>query len=143
MAQMGRVQVGVGVVVVKDGRILLGLRRNAHGAGSWSLPGGHLEFNETPEACACREVREETGLDVETVGRGPFTDDRFPAENRHYITLFIVATHTSGTVQLREPLKCEEWRWCRWDELPSPLFTPLRNLLADSPDFLRDLSGFR
>ena len=65
----GVVQVGVGVLVLRDGRVLLGLRRGAHGAGTWALPGGHLEFNETVAACATRETLEETGLQLRSVVR--------------------------------------------------------------------------
>ena len=57
-------KVGVGVIVVRDGKVLLGKRRGAHGEGSWSFPGGHLEFNELLEICAKREAKEETGLEI-------------------------------------------------------------------------------
>ena len=57
-------RVGVGVFVLRDGLVLLGLRRGAHGAGTWALPGGHLEFGEAVEHCAAREVHEETGLNM-------------------------------------------------------------------------------
>ena len=40
-------RVGVGVIVQRDGRILLGKRLGAHGEGTWALPGGHLEFGES------------------------------------------------------------------------------------------------
>ncbi|HLC69503.1 MAG TPA: NUDIX domain-containing protein [Patescibacteria group bacterium] len=51
-----RPKVGVGVFVFKDGKILFGQRKNTgHGVGCWSLPGGHLEFNEGVESCAERE----------------------------------------------------------------------------------------
>ena len=60
---MKRPSVGVGVFVYNmDGKILLGKRKGAHGAGEWSLPGGHLEFNESFERCCEREVMEETGI---------------------------------------------------------------------------------
>ena len=49
-------RVGVAVIVVRDGRVLVGRRRSAsHGDGMWQFPGGHLEFGETVEACAARE----------------------------------------------------------------------------------------
>ena len=57
-------QVGVGVLILRDGKVLLGRRKGSHGAGCWSAPGGHLEFGETLEDCAAREVLEETGLKI-------------------------------------------------------------------------------
>lgn len=123
-------RVGVGVIVLREGLVLLGQRRGAHGAGTWALPGGHLEFGETVERCAVREVREETGLVVQVLGRGPYTSDLFAAEGRHYVTLFVLAHAPLGEAELREPAKCAAWRWCRWGELPAPLFAPLATLHA-------------
>jgi ADP-ribose pyrophosphatase YjhB (NUDIX family) len=57
--------VGVGAVIVRAGRVLLVKRRYEPLAGRWSLPGGMLELGETLEAGVAREIREETGLDVE------------------------------------------------------------------------------
>ena len=56
------IRVGVGVIIVRDGNVLLGERAGSHGAGTWALPGGHLEFGETVADCARREVLEETGF---------------------------------------------------------------------------------
>jgi ADP-ribose pyrophosphatase YjhB (NUDIX family) len=57
-----------GVVVIEPAGLLLVRRRFDPGAGCWSLPGGRLEEGESPATCAEREVREETGLDVDLVG---------------------------------------------------------------------------
>lgn len=121
-------RVGVGVIVLRDGRVLLGLRRGSHGAGTWALPGGHLEFGESVEACAAREALEETGLAIEQLRPGPFTNDVMQAEDRHYVTLFVVAGAATGEVELREPQKCERWAWFDWSDLPEPLFQPLQTL---------------
>ena len=56
------VRVGVAVIIKHQNTILLGERIGAHGANTWATPGGHLEFGESVEQCAIREVFEETGL---------------------------------------------------------------------------------
>lgn len=63
--------VGVGAVVIDDGRVVLVKRRFDPLAGQWSLPGGSLEVGETLEAGVAREILEETGLVVEV---GPVVD---------------------------------------------------------------------
>ena len=125
-----RTRVGVGVLIVRGDRVLLGERRGSHGAGTWAPPGGHLEFGETVEACARREAAEETGLALGTVREGPYTVDTFPAEGRHYVTLFAVATGAVGEPRVLEPAKCAGWEWHRWRALPGPLFAPLASLVA-------------
>ena len=75
-------KVGVGVIVVRDGKVLAGKRKNAHGDGAWSFPGGHLELNEGVEECAKREVFEETGARVKNLRQGPYTNDVFEKEGK-------------------------------------------------------------
>lgn len=121
-------RVGVGVLIVRDGRVLLGERRGSHGAGTWAPPGGHLEHGEGAESCARRETAEETGLALGTVARGPYTVDTI--DGRHYVTLFVLAT-AEGEPRLLEPEKCAGWSWHAWIALPSPLFAPLGTLVAE------------
>lgn len=123
-------RVGVGVIVVRDGRVLLGERRGSHGAGSWALPGGHLEFGESVASCASRELLEETGLRLAGVQQAPYTVDAFPDDGKHYVTLFVEATVADGEPALMEPDKCRGWHWCAWNALPEPLFAPLATLHA-------------
>lgn len=118
--------VGLGVLIVRDGRVLLGKRRNAHGEGDWSPPGGHLEFGETPEEGAAREAYEETGMNIINIRLAGVINSIFHAENKHYVTLFFVSECPTGMPELREPEKCEGWEWHEWAHLPSPLFLPLR-----------------
>ena len=124
-----RPYIGVAVIVIRDGRVLLGRRIKAHGSGTWQFPGGHLEFGESIEACAERELFEETGLMIIRQHMGPFTNDYFESEGKHYVTLFVIADKTSGAVQLKEPDKCERWEWFRWGRMPTPRFLPIVNLL--------------
>jgi len=57
--------VGVGALIIQKGKILLEKRKNAPGKGKWSIPGGLVELGESPELAVIREVKEETGIEVE------------------------------------------------------------------------------
>lgn len=126
---MNRPFVGVAVIVTHNNKVLLGKRKGAHGAGAWAFPGGHLEFNESIEGCAVREVYEETGLSIKNCRFVTCTNDLFKDNNKHYVTLFVVCEYESGEPEIKEPDKCEEWKWFSWNEFPEPLFLSLKNLL--------------
>lgn len=94
---------GVGAVIVDHGRVVLIRRRFEPLAGRWTLPGGGVELGETLEECLAREMREETGLDVEI---GPVVDvfDRITrdAEGRvlyHYVLVDYLCWPVGGTLQ--------------------------------------------
>ncbi|WP_194848526.1 nucleotide triphosphate diphosphatase NUDT15 [Candidatus Neptunochlamydia vexilliferae] len=127
---MERPKIGVGALVLNEGKILLGKRIHAHGVGTWCPPGGHLEFGETPADCAARELEEETGLIAEEIFPGPWTNDIFETEGKHYVSLFMLVNKFQGVLELKEPDKCESWEWFSWDALPSPLFLSLENLVG-------------
>ncbi len=133
--------VGVAVIILKDHKVLLGKRKTSHGDGTWALPGGHLEFNETIEDCAIREVFEETGLFIKNIRYGTFTNDIFSKDQKHYVTLFVISEYDHGIPKLKEPDKCHEWGWFSWNSLPEPRFLPLENLLDqgfDPESFISD-----
>jgi 8-oxo-dGTP diphosphatase len=118
-----RPKVGVGVMVMKDGRVLMGKRKSSHGAGEWGWPGGHLEYMESFEDCAKREVKEETGIEIENVRFNRLMNLRaYPP--KHYADVGLVADWKSGEPKVCEPEKCEEWGWFDLDKLPAPLFGP-------------------
>lgn len=127
---MDRPQVGVAVIIAREGRVLLLKRKGSHGAGTWAPPGGHLEFGETLEECAMRETLEETGLVISDVQFVAITSDVFASEQKHYLTVWMEGTHTSGQAAVAYPDKVEEVAWVPWDELPQPLFLPFQNLLS-------------
>lgn len=125
---MSVVPVGVSVIIRDaDGRVLLGLRKGKHGAGTWCCPGGALEYGESPEACACREVFEETGLVVKSIlvhQVVPYVSTMFE-DGQQWITLYFEAEVFPGAPRLTEPDKCERWEWFDPADLPSPLFESL------------------
>lgn len=122
-------KIGVGAIVLDQGKVLLGERIYAHGSGTWCPPGGHLEFGEDPAECAKRELFEETGLIAKTVITGPWTHDLFENEMKHYITLHMFVTEYEGVPIVTEPKKCRRWEWHSLEALPRPLFPSFKNLL--------------
>ena len=122
--------VGVGVLVERDGKLLLHRRKGDHGPGTWSTAGGHLEYGETPEACAIREVWEEVGVVVSAVAFMGITNDVFPETQRHYITIWMHATVSEGDGYVHAQDEVEEVGWFARDALPTPLFLPLQHLLT-------------
>jgi mutator protein MutT len=130
-----RPKVGIGVIVADGSRVLMGKRKNAHGNGTWGFPGGHLEFGESPEECAARELLEETGLKALSIKQGHWSNDVIEG-SKHYVTLFMIVDRFEGSVQLKEPEKCEGWEWCEWESLPEPLFPPVVTLKSQNPYLL-------
>jgi len=125
-----RPRVGVGVFPLRDGKLLLGKRLNAHGAGEWTTPGGHLEYGEGVLACAARELLEETGLSANSLRFEGVVNNLLGAvDKKHYVTLCVIAEDLTGTPEVREPDKCEGWEWFPLDALPSPLFASVESFL--------------
>jgi 8-oxo-dGTP diphosphatase len=119
---MAGFQVGIQVIVRKGDAILLGRRKKAYGQDTWSLPGGHLEFGESFEAAAAREVREETSLDITSTHiLGVVNDPSLP--HSHHIQIGLVATEWNGEIDNLEPHLCHEWRFFSPKDLPQPLFS--------------------
>jgi len=116
-----QVRVGIGVFVFKDGKFLMQQRQGSHGAGTWSVPGGHLEFNESFEDTARREVMEETSLSIKNIRFGAVTNDIFPEDGKHYVTVWILSDYAGGTEKIMEPAKCADMQWCTFESMPEPL----------------------
>jgi 8-oxo-dGTP diphosphatase len=124
-----RPRIGVGVIVTKGDRVLLIERKGVHGQGTWSTPGGHLEYGESPEACAARETMEETGVAITNVRALGFTNDFFEGSGLHYVTLWMRGEYKSGEATVAAPYEAAAVGWFAWNALPRPLFLPLRQLL--------------
>ena len=125
-------RVGIGVLIFDQDKLLLGQRQQSHGESTWGPPGGHLEFGEQFEECACREVKEETGLIINSPTLLAVTNDIFEKENRHYVSIFLKTTYpTDQTIQNLEPHKVKSWQWFPKNRLPEQLFLPLKNLLKN------------
>jgi 8-oxo-dGTP diphosphatase len=109
--------------------VLLVKRKRSHGQGTWSVPGGHLEYGELLEACAKREVIEEVGVTITDLAFRAVTNDLFEAERMHYVTIWMEGKYFSGEPAIQAPDELSDFGWFSWEALPEPLFLPLQHLL--------------
>lgn len=116
--------VAVFLILVKDDKVLLHRRQNTHWYdGSYDLPSGHLDGDESLAAALCREAREEVGIGI-ALPDAKFTTffhSFFPEDGKEYIYVFFEVTRWEGEPAIMEPDKCDEVRWFALDELPDNL----------------------
>lgn len=122
-----QVKVGAGAVIIKDGMALLAKRKGAHGEGTWGSVGGHVEFGESPIETARREAREELGIEIGNIQFATCSSIRI--EGKHYIDISFTAEIVFGEPSIQESDRIECIGWYPLDNLPSPLFAPVRILL--------------
>lgn len=113
--------VGIGVMVMRDGKVLLGKRRGSHGEGEYQFTGGHLDYMESFADCAKRETFEETGIRIGNIRFLRLLNLKQYAP-KHYVDIALIADWESGEPQVMEPEKVESWDWYDLHDLPQPLF---------------------
>lgn len=116
-------RMGTGVMIVKEGHVLLGKRKSTYGDGEYSFVGGHLENGERFEECALRETKEECGLQVKNLKFLVVANIKAYLP-RHFVLIGFTAEWVGGEPELLEPHKFESWQWYPLDKLPKPLFYP-------------------
>lgn len=114
-------KVGVGVMILKEGKVLIGKRKSSHGEGEYSFPGGHLEYMESFEDCARRETFEEAGIKIKNL-TFLHVGNIFTYKPKHYINIVLTAEWESGEPEVKEPEKIENWQWYDMHNIPEPMF---------------------
>lgn len=125
-----RPKVGVGVLITRNGKILVGKRLSAHGSGHWQIPGGHLEHGESFEAAAIREAREETGL-TDLKAKGVVSVHNDIAFDTHYVSIGVLLECPSGEPTNPEPEQSSDWHWRDPEDLPEPFFPHSLNVVTN------------
>lgn len=122
-------RVGLGVLVLKDGKMLMGRRNKAsHAEQVWSLPGGHLEHGESIEGGARREVMEESGIEIQNV-RFALLMNQLDYLPKHFVCIGLVSEWKSGEPRPEEGDKMIDWTWYDADKLPSPIYPASKQLI--------------
>jgi 8-oxo-dGTP diphosphatase len=129
--------VGVGIMILKDNKVLLGKRNSdpekadskLHGENTWTMPGGKLDFQEELEEAVLRETLEETGIKIskEKLKIISVTNDR--VEDAHFVTIGFLCQDVEGEAKVMEPDEIIEWKWFDLNSLPSSIFPPSGKIL--------------
>lgn len=135
-----RVGAGFGVFLFKNGKVLLGKRHEdaekadskLHGEGTWTMPGGKLEFGESFEEGGKREVMEETGINLKSLRVICVNNDK--VSDAHFVTIGMFAEAGKdflfeAEAKVMEPDEITEWRWFDLNDLPEKMFFPSRKVL--------------
>lgn len=129
-------RVGIGVAIFKENSVLLGKRKGSHGEGEWAFPGGHLEYMESFQETAKREVEEELGLDIRIANLEVVSLINLTAyAPKHYVDIGMAADWLYGDPIVMEPHKVESWEWFSLRNLPDNLFKTVKPILHAAVGF--------
>ncbi len=138
MEEKLRPKVGVGIMILNNnGEVLLGKRHDdaekassdLHGEGTWTMPGGKLDFHETLIEGVIREVAEEIGVDIPKKNLEVLCvqDDMVP--DNHYVTVGFICRNFANEPKVMEPEEITEWKWYNLNNLPEKIYPPSAKMI--------------
>ena len=123
----------VSVIVVREQKEILLVKHRKGNRQYWVLPGGRLEYGETFHECAVREMREETGLDVEVDDFVYLSEAIAPDRSRHIVNVYLTAHITGGIMQVGDEPVLAAVDFLPLEELQRlTLFPPVGKIVIDS-----------
>jgi len=133
------VQAAVAVLLIDNGKLLLGRRIRNDRFEGWQCPGGFMRSNETLLAAAQRCCLQKAGVQIDGVEQGPYINNIFNSSTQHSVTLYLIAREFQVIDSALYTDAQLEWRWFNMNEMPTPQFQPLKHLLQSYD--IRSLSG--
>lgn len=125
--------VRVSVILPNEKGELLLIKHRKPTRSYWVLPGGHLDYGETLETCAVRELKEETNLDIRVEKMLYVSQALAPDQSRHIVNLYFLAKLLGGELRLGEEEVLEEARFIPFEEIGSlTLYPSVTGELLDS-----------
>lgn len=116
-------RVRVAAVVVRGDRLLLVRQRKGENT-YWLLPGGGLDYGESIEQCARREVHEETGLEIEVKKFLYMSEAIAPDQSRHILNVYVLGTALGGTLTTPDEPNIEEVAFVPFADLKGLVMFP-------------------
>ena len=119
--------VGVGCMVIRNNKILLGLRDSDEGKDTWAIPGGHIEYGESPIDAAHRELLEEVGM----VAEDAYQLSSFTSYNDNIPRVHILCRmlRVTGNKELVSVDGFSELQFFSRKNMPTNLFGPTKLLM--------------
>lgn len=136
---IGKDYIGVGCgafIINEKNELLLQQRKKSPEAGFWSIPGGRLEMFETFENAVKREVKEETGVDIEVLVELGICDHIIKTEQKHWVSPSFLCKITEGTPRIIEPDKHADMGWFKLDKLPENLTITTKNAIENYKKYI-------
>lgn len=132
-----QVKVGFGVMILRNSKVLLGLRHSdakkagseLHGEGTWTMPGGKMHFGESFEETCFRETKEETGIEFDKNQLKIISISNDMVTDAHFVTIGFLAEKFDGNAKVMEPDEITKWKWFDINSTPTNIFPPSKVVL--------------
>ena len=123
------VKLGVGVLIERNGKVLLGKRCEGWANGTWTFIGGKLRPGESYIEAAKREAKEETGLEIDNLEL--ITKHVNDINGQPFLTFGFKPKIVKGEPKVMEPDQIEKWEWFDPNNLPGPIYVPTMKMIED------------
>jgi len=124
-----KLKYGIGVLIERDGKILLGKRCEGWANGTWTFIGGKLRPSENRIEAAKREAKEETGLEIDDLEL--ITKHVNDINGVPYLTFGFKPRVVLGEPKVMEPDQIERWEWFDPNKLPDIIYVPTKKMIDD------------